>query len=212
MESSKGSKKKTEFGNSLLDSGMVQMLQDNFCPANNIYSICLDKDGDVVTKKYGSEAERNYLKEKFPIQHQKALVKKLLDNHIEEIVEEDIGEDYLKMCGVSIRVGGETIAIWIVQGIIEENITPDSQVPEFMKTTTADRFFASLAFLSSLTKQYFAIKLEEIIAQEAFQQSKESEVRIKAELHRSEVMPQVVSMLESEQAFTEIVEEFLRAL
>lgn len=209
MESSKGSKKKTEFGNSLLDSGMVQMLQDNFCPANNIYSICLDKDGDVVTKKYGSEAERNYLKEKFPIQHQKALVKKLLDNHIEEIVEEDIGEDYLKMCGVSIRVGGETIAIWIVQGIIEENITPDSQVPEFMKTTTADRFFASLAFLSSLTKQYFAIKLEEIIAQEAFQQSKESEVRIKAELHRSEVMTQVVGMLESEQAFTEIVDTIL---
>lgn len=201
--------KKTEFGKSLLDSGMVQMLQDHFCPANNVYCICLDKEGEHLTKKHGSIAELNYLDEKISIEHQKSLIKKLKENVIEEVIEEELEEDYLKMCGAAIKVGGETIAIWMIQAVIEENDVCGMDVPEFMKTTTSERFFSSISFLASLTKQYFAVKLEEVIAQEAFQKSRESEEKIKDELHRSEVMTHVVSMLESEQPFADIVEEIL---
>ena len=47
-------KRGSEFAVSLLDSQMVQMLQDRFCLANNVYCVCLTRSEGVLTKAYGS--------------------------------------------------------------------------------------------------------------------------------------------------------------
>ncbi len=194
---------------SLLDSGMVQMLQDLFCPANNVYCVCLNKDEGVLTKAYGTRKELDYLHGKMGMDRHISLMTRLLENDIEDIIEEELEEDYLKMCGVAIKAGGRRIAIWIVLGVIEEPGIHGEDVPDYIKTTTRERYFSSIAFLESLTRQYFAIKLEEVIAQEAFAQSRESEERLKKELSRSEAMTQVVSLLESEKPFADIVARIL---
>ena len=40
----------SEFAVSLLDSQMVQMLQDRFCLANNVYCVCLTRSAGVLDK------------------------------------------------------------------------------------------------------------------------------------------------------------------
>lgn len=201
--------KDKELDSLLMDSGMVQMLQDQFCPANNVYCVCLNRNEGVITKAYGSKEELDYLHGKMGMERHISMLGRLMDNEIEDVVEEELEEDYLKMCGVAIKVGGKKLAIWVVLAVLDEPGICGADVPECIKTTTTERFYASIRFLENLTRQYFAIKMEEVLAQEAFLQSRESEEKLKAELRRSEIMTKVVSMLESEKSFADIAFEIL---
>lgn len=191
----------------LLDASLMQSLQNRFCDANNVYLVCLSKKRGVVTKAYGSKEELGYIHGIVNMDMHVSLMNKLLDNGIESVLEEDCGTDLVKMCGVSIKVGGETAATWIVIGVMENN---DADVPECVMRTTPERYYKSLEFLETLSKQMFAVKMEELLAQEAFLKSRESEAQMEAELHRNEVMTAIVKMLESENGFDKIVDDILK--
>lgn len=191
----------------LLDASLMQSLQDRFCDANNVYLVCLSKKRGVVTKAYGSRDELAYIHGMVNMDKHVSLMNKLMDNSIESVMEEDCGTDLIKMCGVSIKVSGETAATWIVIGVMEDET---ADVPECVLRTTPDRFYKSLQFLETLSKQMFAVKMEELLAQEAFLKSRESEAQMEAELHRNEVMTSIVKMLESENGFDKIVNDILK--
>lgn len=191
----------------LLDAALMQSLQDRFCDANNLYLVCLSKKRGVVTKAYGSKEELGYIHDMVNMDRHVSLMNKLLDNGIESVIEEDCGTDLIKMCGVSIKVSGETAATWIVIGVMEQE---GADVPACVMRTTPERFYKSLEFLETLSKQMFAVKLDELLAQEAFLKSRESEAQMEAELHRNEVMTAIVKMLESENGFDKIVDDILK--
>lgn len=191
----------------LLDAALMQSLQDRFCDANNVYLVCLSKKHGVITKAYGSKEELGYIHGIVNMDKHVSLMNKLLDDGIESVMEEDCGTDLVKMCGVSIKVGGQTAATWIVIGVMEDE---NAQVPKSIMRTTPERFYKSLEFLETLSKQMFAVKMEELLAQEAFLRSRESEKQMEMELHRNEVMTSIVKMLESEAAFEEVVSQILK--
>lgn len=110
----------------LLDASLMQNLQNRFCEANNVYLVCLSRERGVVTKAYGEKEELEYIHSIVNKNMHMSLMNKLLDHGIENVLEEDCGTDLVKMCGVSIRAGGKTEAIWIVIGIMEQ---PDAGVP-----------------------------------------------------------------------------------
>ena len=203
----KREEKNSESNMGLLDSVLMQNLQDRFCDANNLYLACLSRKQGVITKAYGSKEELTYIHSLVGMDLHVTLLNRLFENESDSVVEENCGMGLVKMCGVSIRVGGEITAIWIVIGVMER--TKD-QVPDFVMKTTPDRYYKSLEFLETLSRQMFAVKLDEILAHEAFLRSRESERQMEAELRRNETMTAVVKMLESESGFTEIVDEILR--
>ena len=197
-------KSKDDFG--LLDAALMQELQDHFCDANNLYLACLSVKYGVVTKAYGSREELSYIHSKVNMDMHVALLNRLMNSNIESVVEMNCQQTLTKMCGVAIRINGEIEAIWIAIGIMEG---VDEEIPVYMQCTTPDRFYKSIEFLETLSKQLFAVKLEEKMAQEAFMASRASENKMEVELHRSEVMTSIVKMLESESEFTKIVDDVL---
>lgn len=190
----------------LLDASLMQNLQDRFCDANNVYLVCLSKKRGVITKAYGSREELAYIHGLVDMDKHILLMNKLTDNGIESVLEEDCGKDFVKMCGVSIKISGQTAATWIVIGVMEH---ANEEVPDYIMRTTPERYYKSLEFLETLSRQMFAVKMEELLAQEAFLKSRESETQMEAELHRNEVMTSVVKMLESENSFDKIVDDIL---
>ena len=158
-----GKKTKDDFG--ILDAKMMQELQDHFCEANNLYLACLSVKYGVVTKAYGSKEELAYIHSKVNMDMHVALLHRLMDSNIENVIEMNCEQTLTKMCGVAIRIKGEIEAIWNAIGIMEES---DEEIPAFMQSTTAERFYKSIEFLETLSKQLFAVKLEEQMAQEAF--------------------------------------------
>ena len=196
---------KSEFG--LLDALLMQSLQDRFCDANNVYLVCLSRKRGVITKAYGSKEELAYVHSVVTMDMHVSLLNKMVDSRIENVIEEDCGTDAIKMCGVSIRVGGENVATWVVVGVMEDAA---EDVPACVMRTSPERFYKSIEFLETLSKQLFAVKMEELLAQEAFLKSRESEMQMEAELHRNEAMTSIVKMLESENGFVQIVNDILK--
>ena len=92
----------------LLDATLMQNLQDRFCDANNVYLVCLSRTRGVVTKAYGSKEEMAYIHGLTGVERHMTLMNRLLDDGIESVLEEDCGNDLVKMCGVSIKIGGKT--------------------------------------------------------------------------------------------------------
>lgn len=191
----------------LLDASLMQILQDRFCEANNVYLVCLSKKQGVVTKAFGSREELEFIHSRIDMDKHIALLGRLMDSNIESVVEEDCGADYLKMCGVAIRVSGATEAIWIVVGVLEQE---GVELPDYVLKTTPERYYKSIEFLETLSKQMFAVKMEELMAQEAFIKSRETAAQMEAELHRNETMTAIVKMLESEDSFEQVVSHILK--
>ena len=191
----------------LLDATLMQNLQDRFCDANNLYLRCLDKNRTEVTKTYGSEEELEYLGSVIDMDRHIGLLERLLNSRIESVIEEDCGADGIRMCGVAVKVSGEVSAIWIVTGVMED---AGCDVPDYIMRTTPERYYKSIEFLETLSKQMFAVKLEELLAQEAFLKSRESEIQMETELKRNEAMTAIVRMLESEEGFDKIVHDILK--
>ena len=191
----------------LLDQSLMQSMQDRFCDANNVYMVCLNAQNGVVTKAYGTKEELEYVYSKAGRERHVSLLDKMTGHSIESVVEEPLDTDFIKMSGVAIHVSGETIAVWIVIGIMDDS-TED--IPDYMMRTSPERYYKSLEFLESLSKQIFAVKMEEVLAQEAFNKSRESETQMKEQLHRNEAMTSILKMLESENSFTKIVDDILK--
>ncbi len=162
-----------------------------------------------MTKAYGSKEELNYIHEKVGMARHIVLLNRLITSEMEDVVEEPLEEDYLKMNGVAIRVGGKIAAIWIVIGVLSDIAAPEQEIPENIQKTTTKQYYNSLDFLTYISKQYFATKLDELLAQEAFAKNREIQEQIKTELQRTEVMTSIVKMLESENGFSKIADEIL---
>lgn len=198
-----------DYAEELLDARLLQNLQDYFCAATNLYCVCLSRSQGVVTKAYGSREELNYIHGKIGMARHVVLLNRLLSMELEDVVEEPIEEPYLKMSGISIKVGGKIAAIWIVIGVLKEDGICGEDVPACIRTTNSQQYYQAIRFLEMQTKQYFAVKLDELLAQEAFLKSRESQKKMQDELKRNEVITAVVQKLESENGFSKIVEDIL---
>ena len=45
----------------LIESKLLQKIQDYFCEANGVYLACIDKDEGVVTKAYGRVEDKEFI-------------------------------------------------------------------------------------------------------------------------------------------------------
>lgn len=198
------------FSNELIDPALIQQLQDNFCRANDLYIVCMGRKQGVITNAYGTKEELSFIHSVVDNADYLKMVRLLNVDTVESMVEHNVGKDYIKMCGVSTRLEGQSQIIWVVVGFLSEKLTEEVQLPDFIRTTTEDRFYRSVEFLETLSRQLFVTKLDEYIAQEAMQKSVMSEAAIERELHRSESMTAVVRNLESDDAFEKLIHEVLR--
>ncbi len=196
---------KIDFG--LVDPALLQDLQDHFCDAHNLYLACLSKKHGVITKAHGSREELSYIHAKVDMDMHVTLLNRLINSNLESVVEMNCNRKFIKMCGVTVRLNGDIMAIWIVIGLLEGT---DEKIPSYMKTTTEEHFYKSIEFLETISKQLFAVKQKEHLAHEAFIASRASESRMEEELRRNGVLTSIVKMLEAENEFTKIVDDILK--
>lgn len=195
--------------NGLLDNGLMQELQDRFCAANNVYAVCFSRANGVITKAYGNKDELTYLYSKVGMDQYLSLLNKLIGSKIENVVEEEISEPFIRCCGVAVRVRGSLTALWVVIAILREEGEENPDIPDFLVTTTEKQFYRALEFLETLSKQFLTVKKDEITAQEAAKKSNEAKEEAEKALRRNEAVTSIVQMLESENSFAKIVNDIL---
>lgn len=194
----------------LIDPPLLQKMQDYFCNASDVYLVCLGREEGVITKAYGTKEQLSFIHEIIDKTLFMTLIKRMHQDDIEELIEERVPEEYIKVCGVSTRIEGKTQVIWVAIGIIGDKVPEDVALPEGIKTTTEERYYRSIELLEVLSRQMFHVKLNELIAHEAMQKSLEAEELVTEQLHRSEAMTEIVRMLESDNGFSKIVDDALK--
>lgn len=199
-----------KYDNGLIDSAMLQQLQDQFCRANNLYLVCLGREEGVITKAYGSREELSFLHSLVDKQAYMSLIMRAEHDWIETMLEQQVGQACIKMCSIATRLEEKVEVIWVVIGILRDAVPEEVELPEYMMTTTEKSFYASTEFLASLSAQLFEVKINQLIAQDAMKKSLESENEMKHQLHRSQAMTEVVRMLESDEGFSELTVDILR--
>lgn len=199
-----------KYDNGLIDSVMLQQLQDQFCRANNLYLVCLGREEGVITKAYGSREELSFLHSLVDKQAYMSLIMRAEHDWIETMLEQQVGQACIKMCSIATRLEEKVEVIWVVIGILRDAVPEGVELPEYMMTTTEKSFYASTEFLASLSAQLFEVKINQLIAQDAMKKSLESENEMKHQLHRSQAMTEVVRMLESDEGFSELTVDILR--
>lgn len=206
-----GTTNEREFdASSLIDEDILQRFQDYFCEANCIYLSCMGTEEGVLTNSYGSEEVRHFFQGQIGQPAYMSLLAKARSSIVENMVEESLEKKYIKLCAVSTRIEGRTQIIWIVTAVLTEYLEEGAAIPDGIVATTEERFYRSMKFLEYLSRLLFVIKMDEQIAQEALQQSAQSEADIERQLHRSETMTQIVNMLESDNGFGKIVDDILK--
>ena len=203
----KREEKKGKVNLGIVDPNMMQDLQDHFCEAHNLYLACISKRHGVITKAYGSKEELAYLHSKVDMDMHVALLDRLVNADTENVVEMECSGNLTKMCGVAVRVNGDILASWIVIGIMEGS---GEDIPAYMKCTTEEQFYKSVQFLEIISKQLFAVKQGEHLAQEAFAVSRASENKMEGKLRRSAVLASIIKQLDSEKEFMKIADEVLK--
>ena len=198
------------FDNGLIDPQMLQQLQDQFCRANDLYVVCLGRKEGVITKAYGTKEELSYIHTLVDKRTYMNLVSRMENDTVESMVEQQLDEDYIKMCAISTKIEGKTQVVWVVIGFLAERMTSKDEILEGLMTTTEEHFYASVEFLSVLSRQLFEVKINQLIAQTAMKKSIESENAMEEQLHRSHAMTEVLRMLESDNGFAKLAEDVIR--
>ena len=69
------------------------------------------------------------------------LLERLYATEVEDMIEEPLAEENIKLCGAVIRMGGKPIAVWIVFAVCSADIGEiPEDMPKTMGTTSADHF------------------------------------------------------------------------
>ena len=199
-----------KYDNGLIDSVMLQQLQDQFCRANNLYLVCLGKEEGVITKAYGSREELLFLHSMVDKQAYMNLIMRAEHDWVETMLEQQVGQACIKMCSIATRMEQKVEVIWVVIGILRDELPESIELPDYMMTTTEKGFYASTEFLASLSTQLFEVKINQMIAQDAMQKSIESENKMKVQLHRTQAMTEVIRMLESDEGFSELTVDIIK--
>lgn len=200
----------TKYDNGLIDSAMLQQLQDQFCRANNLYLVCLGREEGVITKAFGSKEELSFLHSLVDKHAYMNLIMRAEHDWVETMLEQQVGQACIKMCSIATRMEEKVEVIWVVIGILRDAVPEGIELPDYMMTTTEQSFYASVEFLANLSSQLFEVKINQMIAQDAMKKSIESENEMKHQLHRSQAMTEVVRMLESDEGFSELTRDILR--
>ena len=197
-------------GNGFLDVDVLQGLQDRFCKAFHVYMFCLGRENRLITSFYGEQEEIEFLDTVTEQDAIEAICSKMEVQNAQVKCEMTGSRPYLKHYLLPVHISGDVQMTWVITALLEEKMTGLEELPEGMLLTRESYMADAMEYLEGMSRQLFAIKLEENIAQEAVLASAEAEREAKEQLNRSETMTQILKMLESEHVFGKIANDILR--
>ena len=183
-----------------IDIEWLQKLQDYYADMTHLYLYLLDDRGEPVTRLSGDLVEKERIKAVIPSELMQQIYDRVMLSNTEDQVVETAGFSNVKIAGIAIKAGGVNCLCWIVCGVIEEINDTDSLLNIHAKIRERD-FEDSLDFLRQITtKMYRGAYLRDDALAESVK-SKSSELQMLHDLRKSEIMTDIVSLLDSDEAF-----------
>ena len=173
----------------LIDPKILQRLQDYFCQANGIYLACVGRQLGVLTKAYGSRAEREFVHSMVDKDTYMSLLKKLQSSSVENVIEEPVDFNFIRMAGITTRLEDGSQLSWVAIGVIKDNIPEGFELPEGIMSTSEEKFYHAIEFLEVVTTSFVQAKVEEKKAQDDMKEKSDLEAKTESELKKNAAIP-----------------------
>ena len=83
----------------LIDLQLTKEMQERFCEANDLYTMCLDSQKRTIGELYGTEEEKAFIKGRVPEELYGELLERLYATEVEDMIEEPLAEENIRLCG-----------------------------------------------------------------------------------------------------------------
>ncbi len=192
-----------------IDTEWVQGLQDYYSELAHLYLFLLDDEGRQVTTFTGDPAMTARMQAIVTPDHVAQIFNRLMGSPTEEQVIEDTDYSNVKLAGIAIRVEGAAELCWIVAAVIE-GIDDEESLLNAGHKISKKRFLDSLDFLRLISTKVYINKYIGADALAESVRSRSAELQMLHDLRKSEVMTDIVSLLDSDESFEEICEQMVR--
>ncbi len=194
-----------------INSDEMQILQDAFCKANDMYAMCIGKNYGQITSFSGSKSEEDFVDSNFSPRLRRELRDSFVDGDAENIIERYGTEDYFMYRAVAIRgTTGELLGVWLCFGINNLVVPADVHLPTDVNRTTLDAFDKAISLLETLTKYYCAEKIKSAALNQKLSLESETQKDMEFRLRKNEIMTDILRLMESEKSFANVSKDILK--
>lgn len=102
------------------DSKLFQKIQDYFCMVNGIYLSCLTKKDGVMTEVCQCNDKWKSMLTFIGEEKYENLLLRLSDCRVENLIDEPLDKDYIRLYGLIVRVDNTHDIYWIIAAVIDE--------------------------------------------------------------------------------------------
>ena len=183
-----------------IDIEWLQSLQDHYADMAHLYLYLLNDKGQPVTRLSGDFVEKDRMRAAVSTEQVQQVYDRVMLSNTEDQVVETGGYSNLKIAAIAVRVHGGPSYCWIVCGIIEDINDSESILNIHSKLKERD-FEASLDFIRQISTKIYEAAYSRVDALAESIKSKSSELQMLHDLRKSEIMTEIVSLLDSDEAF-----------
>lgn len=192
------------------DRENMQKMQDAFCESNRVYCLCVERNLSHITEFSGTAEEEAFIRKLVPAEVQQDWIDLFSDVEGESILAYGTENPYVMMRAVAIRrENNYLLGAWLVIGIDSDKLPEDSFVPSAIQRTTRDDFEKTIALLEVLTDSYFSNKNQLKNMSEDIAVWEEEEKHMEYLLQRTEILTDILKMMESNDSFSEVTADIL---
>ena len=195
------------------DSKLFQKIQDYFCMVNGIYLSCLTKKDGVMTEVCQCNDKWKSMLTFIGEEKYENLLLRLSDCRVENLLDEPLEKDYIRLYGLIVRVDNTHDIYWIIAAVIDEQMSNDERnlLPDGIIITSEARLNRTIEFLETMTRQLLITKRDEDAANEALSLIRKSYEEIKIQFHMLEAINSVIKLLEMDGSFTDMAQKALES-
>lgn len=195
------------------DSKLFQKIQDYFCMVNGIYLSCLTKKDGVMTEVCQCNDKWKSMLTFIGEEKYENLLLRLSDCRVENLIDEPLDKDYIRLYGLIVRVDNTHDIYWIIAAVIDEQMSNDERnlLPDGIIITSEARLNRTIEFLETMTRQLLITKRDEDAANEALSLIRKSDEEIKKQFHMLEAINSVIKLLEMDGSFTDMAQKALES-
>lgn len=195
----------------IIDSGMVQKMQDGFAKLAHICIYCVDGNGSGITKVSGNLEESEKLLELVGNKRLIGLYDRICSSTIEDQIIEDTEYANVKVAALAIRIESKPVLCWLACCVLkpDESFLGARVATGFENVTDEDSFYQVLDLIRMWMEQICQSGYSRNEAQAESLRSKFSQEEMSRGLQKSLCMTQIVQLLTQREAFEEVANRVL---
>lgn len=197
---------------SFVDEKRLETWQKHFCNVANVFLCCLDSQGNPLTEFCGRSEEAVRIQQFIDEEQYQDMLLRVSDSILEDQAIETTAYPNLQIAVVSAKLQGKPVLNWLACGIITDACEGESDNPPiegFQSTLSEQQFIHVVDALHDFTSTILEYRLSIVTAQAESRRSRSSEKEMSQNLQRTEVLTDVVQLLESEEAAETVIGQLL---